>query len=113
MGTEEKPYQVETRMWHPKNEFSSSNVTTLVPDTPLTSPLQDMITWHTKHTKAEGRDVIVHIPKNMPDGNYQVTSTAYKQVDAGGTKTASDTITLREKRTIYDHSKSQIIGLRF
>jgi hypothetical protein len=111
--TEGKAYRVEARMWYPKNEFSSSNVTTLVPDTPLTSPPQDVMTWHTKHTKAEGRDVVVIIPKNMPDGNYQVTFTAYKQLAGGGTKTATDTITVRVKGTIYDHSKSQIIGPRF
>jgi hypothetical protein len=111
--TEGKAYRVEARMWYPKNEFSSSNVTTLVPDTPLTSPPQDMMTWHTKHTKAEGRDVVVIIPKNMPDGNYQVVFTAYKQLAGGGTRTATDTITVRVKGTIYDHSKSQIIGPRF
>ncbi|ADL07218.1 PKD domain-containing protein [Thermosediminibacter oceani] len=111
--TEGKAYRVEARMWYPKNEFSSSNVTTLVPDTPLTSPPQDVMTWHTKHTKAEGRDVVVIIPKNMPDGNYQVVFTAYKQLAGGGTKTATDTITVRVKGTIYDHSKSQIIGPRF
>lgn len=111
--TEGKAYRVEARMWYPKNEFSSSNVTTLVPDTPLTSPPQDVMTWHTKHTKAEGRDLVVIIPKNMPDGSYQVVFTAYKQLAGGGTKTATDTITVRVKGTIYDHSKSQIIGPRF
>jgi len=111
--TEGKAYKVEAKMWYPKNEFTSSNVTTLVPDTPLTSPPQDVMTWHTKHTKAEGRDVVVIIPKNMPDGNYQVVFTAYKQLAGGGTKTATDTITVRVKGTIYDHSKSQIIGPRF
>jgi len=111
--TEGKAYKVEAKMWYPKNEFTSSNVTTLVPDTPLTSPPQDVMTWHTKHTKAEGRDVVVIIPKDMPDGNYQVVFTAYKQLAGGGTKTATDTITVRVKGTIYDHSKSQIIGPRF
>lgn len=111
--TEGKAYRVEAKMWYPNNEFTSSNVTTLVPDTPLTSPPQDVMTWHTKHTKAEGRDVVVIIPKDMPDGNYQVVFTAYKQLAGGGTKTATDTITVRVKGTIYDHSKSQIIGPRF
>ncbi|MCG0275667.1 MAG: PKD domain-containing protein [Thermosediminibacteraceae bacterium] len=111
--TEGKAYRVEAKMWYPKNEFTSSNVTTLVPDTPLTSPPQDVMTWHTKHTKAEGRDLVVIIPRNMPDGNYQVVFTAYKQLAGGGTKTATDTITVRVKGTIYDHSKSQIIGPRF
>ncbi|KUK09556.1 MAG: PKD domain containing protein [Caldanaerobacter subterraneus] len=111
--TEGKAYRVEARMWYPKNEFTSSNVTTLVPDIPLTTPPQDVMTWHTKHTKDEGRDVVVIIPKNMPDGTYKIVFTAYKQLAGGGVKTATDTITVRVKGSIYDNSKSQIIGPKF
>lgn len=111
--TEGKAYRVEARMWYPKNEFTSSNMTTLVPDIPLTTPPQDVMTWHTKHTKDEGRDVVVIIPKNMPDGTYKIVFTAYKQLAGGGVKTAVDTITVRVKGSIYDNSKSQIIGPKF
>jgi len=111
--TEGKAYRVDARMWYPKNEFSSTNITTLVPDTPLSLPPQDVMTWHTRCTKEEGRDITVIIPLNTPDGNYNVVFTAYKQLSGGGTKTTTDTITVRVKGTIYDHSKSQIIGPRF
>jgi hypothetical protein len=49
----------------------------------------------------------------MPDGTYKIVFTAYKQLAGGGVKTATDTITLRVKGSIYDISKSQIIGPKF
>ncbi|WKV09421.1 PKD domain-containing protein [Thermoanaerobacterium sp. CMT5567-10] len=108
--TEGKAYRVEAKMWYSKNEFTTSNVTTLTSDITLTNPPQDVMTWHTKHTKAEGRDIVVIIPKDMADGTYQIVFTAYKQVLSGGIKTVTDTITVRVKGSIYDHSKSEIIG---
>jgi hypothetical protein len=61
--TEGKAYRVEAKMWYLKNEFTSFNVTTLISDIPLTNPPQNVMIWHTKHTKAEVRDVVVIIPK--------------------------------------------------
>jgi hypothetical protein len=108
--TEGKAYRVEARMWYPKNEYSSTNVTTLVPDTTLTDPPQKFMTWHSRRTKEEGRDIVVIIPLNTPDGTYPVTFTAFKRKYDGGTKTATHTVYVKVQGTIYDGSKSQIIG---
>ena len=108
--TEGKAYRVEARMWYPKNEYSSTNVTTLVPDTTLTDPPQKFMTWHSRRTKEEGRDIVVIIPLDTPDGTYPVTFTAFKRKYDGGTKTATHTVYVKVQGTIYDGSKSQIIG---
>lgn len=108
--TEGKAYRVEAEMWYPKNEYSSTNVTTLVPDTTLTDPPQKFMTWHSRRTKEEGRDIVVIIPLNTPDGTYPVTFTAFKRKYDGGTKTATHTVYVKVQGTIYDGSKSQIIG---
>jgi len=108
--TEGRASKVEAKMWYPKNEYSSTNVTTLVPDTTLTDPPQKFMTWHSRRTKEEGRDIVVIIPLNTPDGTYPVTFTAFKRKYDGGTKTATHTVYVKVQGTIYDGSKSQIIG---
>lgn len=42
--TEGKAYRVEAEMWYPKNEFTLSNITTLVSDITLDNPPQDVMT---------------------------------------------------------------------
>lgn len=49
----------------------------------------------------------------MPDDTYQIVFTAYKQLLSGGTKTTTDAITVKVNGSIYDNSKSQIIGPKF
>lgn len=108
--TEGRAFKVEARMWYPHNEYTTTNITTLSPDSGLTNPPQDVMTWHSRRAKAEGRDIIVIIPLKTPDGTYPVKFTAYKRKADGSTKTAEDTIYIKVKGTIYDYSHSEIIG---
>ncbi|QSZ27614.1 hypothetical protein ACETAC_01505 [Aceticella autotrophica] len=43
----------------------------------------------------------------------RLSSLYKKQLAGGGVKTATDTIIVRVKGSIYDNSKSQIIGPKF
>lgn len=97
-------------MWYSKNEHTSTNITTLKADRSLSDPPQKVMTWHSRRTKAEGRDIVVIIPLKTPDGTYPVTFTAYKRKYDGGVKTATHTINVKVKGTVYDHSHSEIIG---
>ena len=108
--TEGKAYRVEAEMWYSKNEYASTNVTTLVPDGEISDPPPKYMTWHSRRTKEEGRDIVVIIPLNTPDGIYPVTFTAYKRRHDGSIKTATHTINVKVQGTIYDDSKTQIIG---
>lgn len=110
--TEGRAFKVEAEMWYPHNEHASTNITELVPDVSLTDPPQDEMSWHTRHTRAEGRDVVVIIPRNTPDGVYPVILRAYKRRADGSITTAEHAITVRVRGTIFDNSFSEIIGPR-
>ncbi|WP_227766328.1 PKD domain-containing protein [Zhaonella formicivorans] len=107
--TEGKAYKVEAVMWYSKNDFVSTNVTSLKPDSALTNPLQDTMTWHSRRTKAEGRDLVVIIPLGTPEGTYQVRFTAYKKRADGSDKTSVDIVNINVKGNVYDHSRSEIL----
>lgn len=103
-------YKVETRMWYPHNEYTETNITSLQPDDRITEPPQKEMTWHSRRTKEEGRDIVVIIPLKTPDGIYPITFTAYKKMADGDDKTATETIYIKVQGTIYDDSYSEIIG---
>lgn len=107
--TEGKAFKVEAQMWFPHNEYTSTNITTLKPDSALTDPPQDVMTWHSRRQRGD-RDIIVIIPMKTADGTYPVKFTAYKRKSDGSVKTAEDTIYVKVKGTIYDYSHSEIIG---
>ncbi|WP_422445338.1 PKD domain-containing protein [Thermoanaerobacterium sp. DL9XJH110] len=107
--TEGKAFKVEAQMWYPHNEYTSTNVTTLKPDSALTDPPQNVMTWHSRMERGD-RDIIVIIPMKTADGTYPVKFTAYKRKSDGSVKTAEDTIYVKVKGTIYDYSHSEIIG---
>jgi len=90
---------VTARMWYANNEFIDSNTTNLIKG--LNGE------WHTAHNSSEGYDKVVIIPKDMPDGTYNITITVYKTIN-GITYTQSIIIPITVKGTIYDYYHSEI-----
>lgn len=109
--TEGRAYKVEAKVWF-KNKHTDTDVTQLIPVQHLDNPPQKEMEWRTRRFKDDpgGRDLVVIIPPEMPDGLYQVEFTAYKESEDGTIKTAHDTITVRVEGVVYDRSYSQIIG---
>ncbi len=108
--TEGRASRVEAEMWYPRNHLVNTGKTDLLPDQPLGSPAAKEMNWHSGRTKAEGRDNVVIIPLDTPEGTYTVKLTAYKPKVGGGYKMETDFITVKVKGNVYDHSHSQIIG---
>ncbi|NLK50458.1 MAG: hypothetical protein GX294_07400, partial [Candidatus Cloacimonetes bacterium] len=112
--SEGRAYSVEAKVWF-KNKHTNTDVTELIPERFLGDPPEKEMEWRTRRFKDDpgGRDLVVIIPPEMPDGTYQVEFTAYKMTSDGRIKTAHDTITVKVKGVVYDKSYSEIIGEGF
>lgn len=108
--TEGKAFRVEAHMWYPHNEHTATNTTTLLPNSALSNPPQDIMRWHSKQTRQEGYDLVPIIPMDMPNGTYTVTFTAYKRRADGTHKTATSTKNIKVKGNILNDIVDQIIG---
>lgn len=109
--TEGRAYKVEAKVWF-KNKHTNTDVTELIPERFLGDPPEKEMEWRTRRYKDDpgGRDLVVIIPPDMPDGTYEVQFTAYKESADGTIKTAHDTVTVKVKGVVYDRSYSEIIG---
>lgn len=92
-------YRVTAQMWYSSNEYSSTGITDLVGGNG---------SWHTRQSSSEGYDTVVIIPKNTPDGTYNITITAYARYPDGTEDTKSIIIPITVKGTIYDYYHSEI-----
>lgn len=109
--TEGRAYKVEAKVWF-KNKHTNTDVTELIPERFLGDPPEKEMEWRTRRYKDDpgGRDLVVIIPPDMPDGIYEVEFVAYKESADGSIKTAHDTVTVKVKGVVYDRSYSEIIG---
>lgn len=92
-------YRVTAQMWYSSNEYSSTGITDLVGSNG---------SWHTRQSSSEGYDTVVIIPKNTPDGTYNITITAYARYPDSTEDTKSIIIPITVKGTIYDYYHSEI-----
>lgn len=93
-------YRVTAQMWYNSNDFGNTGITDLVNN--------GNGSWHTRQSSSEGYDTVVIIPKNTPDGTYNIIITAYAKYPDGTTDTKSITIPITVKGSIYDYYHSEI-----
>jgi hypothetical protein len=110
--TEGGAYKVEARMWWSGgNDFENTNVTELVPQKSVAGTPPDRNDWVTRHNVlGNDYDRVVIIPRDMPDGTYQVRFTAYKRRQDGSVETATDTITVRVQGHQFNRLRTRIIS---
>jgi len=92
-------YRITAQMWYSSNEYSSTGITDLVSGNG---------SWHTRQNSSEGYDTVVIIPKNTPNGTYNIIITAYARYPDSTEDTKSITIPITVKGTIYDYYHSEI-----
>ncbi|MBP2070839.1 hypothetical protein [Thermoanaerobacterium butyriciformans] len=95
------PDSVTAQMWYNSNDYVNTGTTTLINE--------GNGLWCTRHDSSQGYDKVVIIPKNTPDGTYNITVTATKTVNSQ-LSTKSITIPITVKGTIYDYYHSEING---
>lgn len=110
--TEGGAFKVEAVMWWPGwNDFTDTNITELVPSTAIGSPPPDINHWETRHDViGDDYDIVVIIPKDMPDGEYQVEFRAYRKRSDGTIETVTDVINVRVEGHQYNRLKTRIIS---
>lgn len=110
--TEGRAYKVEAGMWwNGGNDFTPLNVTELVPANPVAGTPPKINNWKTRHDAAgNDYDRVVIIPRDMPDGTYQVEFTAYKTKYDGSIATATDVITVQVRGVQLNRIKTRIIS---
>lgn len=104
-------YKVEAKMWWPwGNDFVNTNVTELVPLNQVGNPPIDINQWQSRHKVMENDyDVVVIIPRDMPDGEYFVEFIAYRRNPDGTIDKATDKIKVAVNGSQFNRIKTRII----